>query len=90
MYLAKAVGTVVSTNRNPQLTGMKLLVIRRLSPEKELVGEMEVAADAVGAGVGDTVVVASGGSARVAFPDRATPIDSSIIEIVDILEVQHG
>ena len=91
MYLAKVIGTVVSTNRNEQLTGMKLLMIKRLDQKLNGVDEeVEVAVDAIGAGVGEMVIVCRGGSARVAFGERQIPIDATIIEIVDIVEVKDG
>lgn len=90
MYLAKVIGTVVSTNRNEQLTGLKLLMVRRLTEKLEGGPETEVAVDAIGAGVGETVIVCKGGSARVPFGDRQVPVDATIIEIVDILEVRDG
>lgn len=90
MYLAKVIGTVVSTNRNEQLTGLKLLMIKRLDQKLEGCDEVEVAVDAIGAGVGETVIVCKGGSARIPFGERQVPADATIIEIVDILEVKDG
>lgn len=90
MYLAKVIGTVVSTNRNHQLTGLKLLMIKRLNQNLEGGSGVEVAVDAIGAGVGELVIVCRGGSARIAFGDRPVPVDATIIEIVDILEVKDG
>lgn len=89
MYLAKVIGTVVSTNRNPQLGGMKLLMIQRLNHKLEPAVDGEIAVDAIGAGIGETVIVTKGGSARVPFGERQVPVDATIIEIADIVEVKH-
>ena len=92
MHIGKVIGTVVSTNRNPQLTGLKLLVVQKLTEKLEPMQETEVVVDAIGAGVGETVIIATGGSARVPFEaeNRTAPVDATIIEIVDILEVNDG
>jgi microcompartment protein CcmK/EutM len=91
MYIAKIVGTVVSTRKNDNLTGKKILIVQPISVKFEPEGKCEVAIDSVGAGVGEIVIVATGSSARRAFissdsPEEA-PIDRAIIAIIDSIEV---
>nr|WP_300144823.1 EutN/CcmL family microcompartment protein [Propionicimonas sp.] len=86
MFLAKVRGTVVSTSKDERLVGFKLLVVQRIGIEDEYVGMPQVAVDTVGAGVGATVIVTGGSSARVsARPD--SPIDATIVGIVDSVEI---
>ena len=90
MFLARVVGTVVSTQKDPNLTGWKLLTCEHLdlrsSPPKGT-GTFSVVADVVGAGVGEIVFVVSGSSARMTEHTKDKPIDSAIVGIVDTLEV---
>ena len=86
MFLAKVRGTVVSTSKDERLVGFKLLVVQRIGIEEEYVGLPQVAVDTVGAGVGATVIVTGCSSARArARPD--SPIDATIVGIVDDVEI---
>ncbi|MFT4110962.1 EutN/CcmL family microcompartment protein [Propionicimonas sp.] len=86
MFLAKVRGTVVSTSKDERLVGFKLLLIQRIGIDDEYVGMPQVAVDTVGAGVGELVIVTGGSSARVAArPD--SPIDATIVGIVDSVEI---
>ena len=87
MYLAKVIGTVVSTSKDEGLIGSKLLLIKRLSTTNECIGRADIAVDSVGAGVGETVIVAGGSSARKIFNNDRAPIDLAIVGIVDNVEV---
>ncbi|HEY3338223.1 MAG TPA: EutN/CcmL family microcompartment protein [Propionicimonas sp.] len=87
MFLAKVRGTVVSTSKDERLVGFKLLVVSRLGIEGEYVGLPQVAIDTVGAGVGETVIVTGGSSARFAAARSDAPIDSTIVGIVDAVEI---
>lgn len=86
MYLAKVVGTVVSTTKNQSLNGMKLLMIARLNARFEVTEDIEIAADTVGAGFGETVIVSKGSSARFASHKEQSVIDAAIVGIVDSTE----
>lgn len=91
MYLAKVIGTVVSTSKNPRLVGTKLLIVEKLSEKLEREGSTEIAVDSVGAGTGEVVIVCNGSSARHVFDDGSSagaPIDASIVGIVDTVEVE--
>ena len=87
MFLAKVRGTVVSTSKDERLVGFKLLVVQRHGIEDEYVGMPQVAVDTVGAGVGETVIVTGGSSARYASSRPDAPIDSTIVGIVDAVEI---
>ena len=88
MYLAKVRGTVVSTQKDARLVGFKLLITQRIDTQGEYVGKPDVSVDTVGAGVGETVIIAGGSSARYAADRPNSPIDSTIIGIVDTTEVE--
>lgn len=83
MILARVVGTVVATRKDPRLEGKKLLVVRPISPEGKDEGAALVAVDTVGAGFKERVLVVSGSSARMADGCKDVPVDASIIGIVD-------
>ena len=87
MLLGKVVGTVVSTRKEPTLEGNKLLVVRGLDLEGKATSTLVVAVDAVGAGVGEVVLYASGSSARQTEMTKDRPVDATIMAIVDQLEV---
>lgn len=87
MFLGKVVGTLVSTQKEATLDGLKFLVVRRLTIDGEETGGYVVAADAVGAGLGEVVMVATGSSARqTRFTDKRS-CDAVIMAIVDTWEV---
>lgn len=87
MYLAKVIGTVVSTTKDISLTGMKLLIIRRLSAQMQPEKVTEIAVDTVGAGNGEIVIVSKGSSARLANNKDHSVIDAAIVGIVDTTEL---
>ncbi|MBL8923921.1 MAG: EutN/CcmL family microcompartment protein [Myxococcaceae bacterium] len=87
MLLGKVVGTVVSTRKEPTLDGSKFLLVRGLDTEGKPTSTLVVAVDAVGAGVGEVVLYASGSSARQTEMTKDRPVDAVIMAIVDQLEV---
>ncbi|MDR0959250.1 MAG: EutN/CcmL family microcompartment protein [Propionibacteriaceae bacterium] len=97
MYLAKVRGTVVSTQKDDSLVGFKLLVTQRVDAEGGYISDPQVSVDTVGAGVGETVIVTGGSSARMAAGraiggsesrDRFDgAVDSAIVGIVDTTEI---
>jgi ethanolamine utilization protein EutN len=87
MYLAKVRGTVVSTHKDQRLVGFKILVIHRLDVDGSFVGLPAVAVDTVDAGVGETVLVTGGSSARFAAARPDSPIDATIVGVVDTVVV---
>lgn len=88
MLIARVVGSAVSTIKDEKLTGLKLLVVREVTPANELVGKPLVAIDAVGAGEGELVLIASGSSARQTTVTNNKPVDAVIMAILDSLEVE--
>ena len=87
MLLARIVGTVVATRKDPRLVSNKLLLARPVDPKGKLEGNYLVAIDTVDAGVGETVLVVSGSSARMASGLKDCPVDAAIIGIVDEIEI---
>jgi ethanolamine utilization protein EutN len=87
MILAKVVGTVVATRKDERLVSTKLLVAQPVDPDGEVVGNQLVAVDTVDAGFGETVLIVSGSSARMAAGLTDTPVDAAIIGIVDTVSV---
>ncbi len=88
MNLAKVIGTLVSTRKESRLEGLKLLVLGQAGPDGVLTGGTVVAADAVGAGVGEFVLYASGSSARQTQMTDGKPVDAVVMAIVDSWEIE--
>ena len=87
MQLGRVVGTVVSTAKEPSLEGRKLLIVRTLDIDAKETGAYVVAMDAVEAGAGDVVLVATGSSARLTAATKNLPSDAVIMAIVDSWDV---
>jgi microcompartment protein CcmK/EutM len=87
MILARIVGTVVSTRKDPRLEGKKLLIVKPVSPEGADEAGYLVAVDTVGAGAAETVLVVSGSSARMAAECKDRPVDTAIVGIVDTVKL---
>ena len=87
MILGKVVGTVVATRKDERLIGSKLLLVQPGLPEGEPQGAPLVAVDTVDAGVGETVLVISGSSARMATGLTDVPVDAAIVGIVDDVNI---
>lgn len=87
MQLGKIVGTVVSTHKDEKLEGLKLQIVKFIDLEGKPTGGLVIAVDSVGAGVNEVVLVAAGSSARQTNITKDKPVDTVIMAIVDILEV---
>lgn len=87
MLLARIVGTVVATRKDPRLVSSKLLIARAIDPRGKLESATLVAIDTVDAGVGETVLIVSGSSARMAAGLKDCPVDAAVIGIVDAVEL---
>ena len=83
MFLARVVGTVVATQKDPGLVGAKLLVIQPLRPDRAPAGKPLVAVDSVGAGVTEEVFYVRGREAALPFLPDEVPTDAAIVGIVD-------
>lgn len=87
MILARVVGTVVATRKDPRLEGRKLLVIQPVDAAGKAQGGCVISIDTVSAGVGQLVIAVAGSSARMAEGCKDLPTDSSIVGIVDEVSV---
>jgi microcompartment protein CcmK/EutM len=87
VLIAKIVGTVVATRKDPRLVSNKLLVVRPIDPGGKAEGSYLVAVDTVDAGVGETVLIVSGSSARMASGMKDCPVDAAIVGIIDEIEM---
>ena len=83
MQLARVLGEVVSTIKDANLTGIKLLILQPLSPAGEDTGRTLVALDSIGAGVGENVFFVRGREAAFPFYPAEPPTDAAVIGIVD-------
>jgi microcompartment protein CcmK/EutM len=83
MQLAKVVGTVVASQKETSLEGLKLLLVRPVDEEGREIGNHVVAADAVGAGPEEMVLIAAGSSARQTRMTDKRPVDAVVMAIVD-------
>ncbi|MDO9548826.1 MAG: EutN/CcmL family microcompartment protein [Candidatus Marinimicrobia bacterium] len=88
MILAKVMGTVVSSHKEPRLEGLKFLILQNVDLDGQTTGGFVVAADAVDAGVGEYVLYATGSSARQTTRTDQKPCDAVVMAIVDNWEVQ--
>ncbi|MSS20402.1 EutN/CcmL family microcompartment protein [Pseudoramibacter porci] len=90
MRLAKVVGTIVSTQKDPHLMGCKLMIVKKIDEngnfEKYSSSSTSIAVDTVGAGIGETVILTSGSTARFVYGDKTTPVDMTIVGIVDEIQ----
>ena len=89
MLLARIVGTVVATRKDARLVSNKLMVVRPVDPHGKADGNYLVAVDTVDAGVGETVLIVSGSSARMASGLKDCPVDAAIVGIVDEVEISE-
>ena len=87
MLLGRVAGTLVASRKEPRLSGLKFLVLKQLDVDNTETGSYVVAADAVGAGVGEVVLYATGSSARQTEYTHERPCDAVVMAIVDTWEV---
>ena len=87
MLIGKVVGTVVSNRKDPKVEGFKFMVVKHVDVDLRETGAYVVAADVVGAGVGEYVLYATGSSARQTVQTDKRPIDGVIMAIIDQWEV---
>ena len=88
MQLGEVVGTVVSTRKDPKLSGSKLIIVRAIDTElRDDPGAYWVAVDTVQAGFGETVLVVTGSSARMTEATRDAPVDAAVVAIVDTVSI---
>ena len=91
MQIAKVRGTVVSTQKDPSLRGVKLLMLQLIDENGNLLPGYEVAADnSVGAGVDEWVLVSCGSAARQVLGNEVRPVDAAVVAIIDTVNVNGG
>lgn len=83
MILARVVGTVVATRKDPRLEGYKLLILKPVAPDGKEEAGYVIAVDTVSAGARELVIAVSGSSARMAEGCKDKPVDTAIVGIVD-------
>lgn len=88
MQLARVIGEVVSTVKDANLAGSKLLVLQPIDPSGANVGRTLVAIDSVGAGTGEHVFFVRGREAAFPFYPAEPPTDAAIVGIVDHWNVE--
>ena len=86
MKLARVVGTVVATRKDPKLEGLRLYLLQDLGRDMSPKDSIVVAADSVGCGVGEVVLYASGSSARQTAQTDNRPCDATVMAIVDAID----
>ncbi|GEB35235.1 MULTISPECIES: EutN/CcmL family microcompartment protein [Brevibacillus] len=87
MFLGKVIGSVWSTQKEAGMENLKLLIVQPIDWKDREGGQTVIAADRIGAGIGEKVIVSGGTPARIVFQNRQVPIDAVIVGIVDSYEV---
>jgi microcompartment protein CcmK/EutM len=89
MVLARVVGNVVSTRKEPKIEGIKFLMLEKVNPETlKGLGDFVVAMDGVGANIGEIVFYVAGSSARMTSVTEGRPADATITAIVDAIDIR--
>jgi ethanolamine utilization protein EutN len=91
MLIARVVGEIVSTHKHPSHEGRSLLLVQPLNLDGSNRGDAVVALDAVGAGIGDRVLLATDGySAMTSVSKLQAPIDMAVIGFIDTVDLVDG
>jgi ethanolamine utilization protein EutN len=90
MQVARVIGDIVATQKDPALIGLKLLVLQPLNAAHGAVGRTLIAADAVGAGVGEIVFFVRGREASFPWLPAEVPVDAGIVGIVDHWDIAEA
>jgi ethanolamine utilization protein EutN len=88
MLIGRVIGTVVASRKHERLVGSKIQIVQPLEPHTQSSqGEPFVAVDAVGAGVGEQVLIVRGSAARKAVDNEQSPVDATIVGIIDEIDI---
>lgn len=87
MMIARVIGNVWATRKEEELNGLKLLIVQPIDSNNKAIRHELVAADRIGAGINDEVLITSGGAARYILSSSPLPIDAVVIGIIDSKEV---
>jgi ethanolamine utilization protein EutN len=90
MMVGKVVGTVWATKKQESLEGIRFLLVRPVALSGDAAGPPVVAADVIGAGIGETVIVAFGRAARTTLGSQDVAYQTAVVGIVDEIEVEGG
>jgi len=90
VFFAKVIGTLWATQKDESMKSFKLQIIQPLNAKREQVGSPIIAVDTVGAGQGETVVYITSREAVIPLPVEMTPVDASIVGIVDRIDLQRS
>lgn len=87
MLICEVTGHVWATKKDATLSGMKLMVVKEMTQDYRETDHTFVAADIVGAGIGERVLVVSGSTARKAFGEKEPAVDATIVGIIDSVQM---
>jgi microcompartment protein CcmK/EutM len=87
MILGRIVGTIVASRKDPRLEGMKLLIVKPITPEGADESGYIIAVDTVDSGFRETVLLVTGSSARMAEHCKDRPVDATIVGVVDTVQL---
>lgn len=88
MKIGRVIGTVVATRKDEKLTGAKFMVTQPLDVGLNPKGDPIIAVDTVGAGIGELVLYVTGTAGRIAVRKMDSPIDASIVGIIDEITIK--
>lgn len=87
MFIRKVIGSVWATQKEEGMDNLKLMIVQPLDFRERESGQIVIAADRIGAGVGEKVIVSRGSPARILFTGKSVPVDAMIVGIVDSFEI---
>ncbi len=90
MYVGKVVGNVWATKKKDKLEGLRFLLVKPFNGKGDSTSDLVVAADVIGAGIGEAVIVAVGRAARLTLGDNDALYQSAVVGIVDNIEMEDG
>lgn len=88
MIIGKIIGNVWATRKLNELNGLKLMVVEPYNYEGHDKQYPVIAADMIGAGIGETVLMVTGSTARFVTGEKTRPVDCTIVGIIDEVEVK--
>ena len=89
MELAKVIGNIWATQKDPQLVGLKMQLIQPINKELKNIGDPLIAVDSVGAGSGEIVFYITASEAVIPLKNKPALSDATIVGIVDKIEINN-
>ena len=91
MFVGKVIGNIWATRKDEKLSGLKLLIVQPIDYLDEAREKSPIiAADAIGAGVGEEVIIVGGSSARSAVGNMSVPVDATVVGIIDDKDIDKS